>query len=266
MATQVQLGLHPGLNSALAVLFFASLADYNLHRLLAVYCTHNPQQTEKLAWAAGHTIIIKVLVIGSSAGLIISLLFIKTEALFVLLPLALLSFMYSALTRFRYTGLKKLLSIPGTKTLMLTLVWASATVFVPAIQTQISVEKTQLMLVFAQRLTFIFAIAIPFDIRDMEADSQAGIPSIPAALGIKTALRLCNLSLFLSAMLTFMQYLGYGFTFTLPAYLISVTLILFLINNKKLKSLPFYYHGMLDGSIVIHGLLIALSFYLQALL
>jgi len=263
LATQAQLGLQPMFNAAIALLFFSTLADYNLHRLLAVYNHSDATQTGKLDLAAGHTQLLKALVVVASAGLGISLFFVKTDVLIALLPLALLAFLYSAFTRSKIIRANLLLSIPGAKTFLLALVWASATVFIPALQGQLQLSKGQVLLLFIQRLIFIVAIAIPFDIRDMDTDSRAGIKTIPASFGTSRALGFSNLMLVISVVPALVQYLCSGMAFILPACLVSTALILFLINNKKIKNLPFYYHGILDGSIIVYGLIILLSFYLN---
>ena len=259
MSTQVQLGLPASLDAGLLLIFFATSADYNLHRLLAVYKNAGAAPTAKLAWANGHRRLLMTLTACSAAGLIICLFYVKTEVLFLLMPLALFSFAYSFFTRFRVQIAARVFAFPGIKTIILALVWASATVFIPALQAQTGLCNLQMLLVFAQRLIFIFAIAIPFDIRDMIDDSKAGIISIPILAGAKNAIRICNTALVLSVVPAILQYLSSGVLFMVPASLLSLVLILFLVNNKKAKSHPLYYHGILDGSIMMYALIVILS-------
>lgn len=142
------------------------------------------------------------------------------------------------------------------------MVWTAVTVFLPVIQTGNASKYTQVLLIFAERFTFIFAIAIPFDIRDMKADSQAGIKSIPATFGEKRALLICNFMMALSISVACYHYLSQSMYFILSAYIVSVILTTIFINYRKIRSTPLYYHGILDGSILLHGLIISLSFYL----
>ena len=262
MATQVQLGLPPMLNAGLLLLFLATLADYNLHRLLAVYNKAPETQPDKFTWAAGHKSLLKTLVAGALAGLVICAFFVKTNVFIALVPLAMLSFFYSLATRYNLKGTTWLLRVPGTRTFILALVWAAATVLIPAIQANIHFKPGLLWLVFAQRFTFIVAIAIPFDMRDMEADAGAGIRSIPATIGAKKALLFCNAAVMLSAIPALFQYLCFGVIFIFPATLVSMFMILFFVNSSKIRRLPFYYHGILDGSIILYALIIILGFYL----
>ena len=263
MATLVQLGFPPVLNAGLILIFFSTLADYNLHRLLAVYQHTNNLQTGKLAWSARHTQLLKSLVACSSAGLVISAFYVRTSVLIALVPLAMLSFLYSLSIRYKLRGITWLVRVPGTKTFILALVWATATVVLPVLQANMYFNPGQLGLVFAQRFIFIFAIAIPFDIRDMEADSRAGIKSIPAKIGAQKALIFCNVAMALSLVPAFFQYTCYGVAYIFPATLVSLLLTLFFVNNSKIKNSPLYYHGILDGSIIMHALIIILGFYLK---
>jgi len=262
LATDAQLGIAPHFKTYLVVIFLATLSDYNLHRFIAVKNNPKARHVEKLLWAVKYLQLLKILILTSSTGLVISLFFIRIEILFVLLPLALLSFLYSI----PFPGnLKKpfqLLGIPGMKTLLIALVWTAVTVFLPVIQSGTPVNQASVLLIFAERFTFIFAIAIPFDIRDIKADALAGMKTIPATFGEKQALLVCNSSMIISFMIASFHYLLQNMAFIFIAYFVSVGLTLVFINSRKIKGYPLYYHGILDGSILLHGLLISLGFFL----
>jgi 4-hydroxybenzoate polyprenyltransferase len=262
LSTQVQLGLKPEANAYLAVIFFAALLDYNFHRFKAVNNKPEAFRTEKLKWAAEHHTHLKTLLFASFTGLVISMLFVRIEVLFVLIPLAILSILYS----FSFPGKQKhhshLLKITGMKTLMIAFVWSSATVFAPALQEGQSFGYQQIALLFAERFTFIFAIAIPFDIRDVETDKISSLRTIPVHFGENNALKISNIALLLSLSFAAFHYFYSNLIFILPAYSLSIILSLMFINNKPLKNAAFYYHGILDGCILLHGILISLSFYL----
>jgi len=263
LATQVQLGLKPEANAYLAVIFFAALLDYNFHRFKAVNNKPEAFRTEKLKWAAEHPTHLKTILFASFTGLVISMLFVRIEVLFVLIPLAILSILYS----FSFPGKQKhhshLLKITGMKTLMIAFVWSSATVFAPALQEGQYFGYQQIALVFAERFTFIFAIAIPFDIRDIQFDVLRHIKTIPIVFGEKSALKVSNITLFLSLLVATYHYQSLNMIFILPAYLFSVVSTYIFINNKAIFNMPLYYHGILDGCIFNYGLLIILSYYFQ---
>lgn len=260
MATGAELGIAFQFHDYFLVIFLATLFDYNLHRFIALYNEPDNMHPEMQLWSAGNRKRLKLILLLSSAGLAISLFFVAKEILVVLLPLALLSFSYSI----RFPGQQKyssfLLWVPGIKTLLIALVWSSATVFIPFLQSGFTTGSTSVMLIFAERFAFIFAIAIPFDIRDMKRDALAGIMSIPVIFGKKRALQICNSLMIVSLCIACYHYFSENMPFVFIAYFVSIVLTLIFINSRKINSYPFYYHGILDGSILLHGLLICFGF------
>lgn len=263
LATQVQLGMHPGVHPYLAALFFATMLDYNLHRYLTI---RKPETAtiDKFRWASENLTLIRILIISSLAGLVAVLFFVRMEILFLLVPLAILSFLYS----FPFPGKQKhnfrLLQLTGMKTFLIALVWTGATVLIPVYFETQSFDHQQIILIFAERFTFIFAIAIPFDIRDMEADAISALKTIPVVFGENTALKISKAALFLSIAIATYHYLAMNLIFIFPAYLISILVTFIFIKNQKLKKMTYYYHGILDGCILLHGIVISLSCFFQS--
>jgi len=262
LASQVLLGIKPHANAYLAVIFFSTLLDYNFHRLRAI--SKNPEASGigKLKWTVANVQLLKILLVAFLAGFVISLFYTGLEIMYLLAPLALLSLLYS----FSYTGKYKksfrLFRIPGMKTILIAFIWTTATVFVPVLQSENSITNSHILLLYAERFTFIFAIAIPFDIRDMEADALSSLKTLPVTFGESNALKISNIFLLLSIVIVAFHYMDANMLFVLPAYLFSIACTFIFINNKTLKNTAFYHHGILDGSILMQGILILLSFYL----
>jgi 4-hydroxybenzoate polyprenyltransferase len=261
MATEVELGISMTSHAYLWVIFLATLSDYNLHRLIAVNKPEN-RRPEKFSLVVNSLALVKILLILSTAGLAISLFFVKSETLYILAPLALISFLYSIIFKKKQIIPGLFREIPGIKTLLLAIVWTCATVGLPVLQTEIYPNFTNVVLIFAERFTFIFAIAIPFDVRDMKGDGLAGIRTLPIAYGVKRSMVICNSVMALSIVAGMLHYLTSSLTFLLPAYIISVVFALYCINSRNLNSRPLYYHGILDGVMLLHGILISLSVFL----
>jgi len=261
LAAQVQLGMQPQAHAYLAVIFFATLLDYNLHRFIAVNNKRETLNSEKFKWASEHQILMRILIIISSAGLVIALFFVRNKILYLLGLLAILTVLYSIIVSRKQKSSFRFPGITGTKTLLLAFVWTCATVFLPVLQSGHTIDPVHILITFAERFTFIFAIAIPFDIRDMKPDSTAGIKTIPVALGRRRAMQICNTVMVLSLVIAIIHYWFLNMIFIIPACLLSIGCAIVFINSKKLQNLTFYYHGILDGSILLYGVLIWLSFY-----
>lgn len=262
LATQVQLGLNLRVHPYLAALFFATLLDYNLHRYLTI---RKPETATigKFRWASENLTLIRILIISSLAGLVAVLFFVRMEILFLLVPLAILSFLYS----FPFPGIQKhnfrLLQLTGMKTFLIALVWTGATVLIPVYFEVQHFDHQQIILLFSERFTFIFAIAIPFDIRDMEADAISELKTIPIVFGEKIALKMSKATLLLSLTIATFHYLEVNMIFIFPAYLLSIIVTFIFIKNQKLKERTYYYHGILDGCILLHGTVIFLSCFFK---
>jgi 4-hydroxybenzoate polyprenyltransferase len=262
LASQVQLGQLPQMKVYLLVIFLATLLDYSVHRFLAVKNSTGAVFTEKLRWSAEHLPLIKKFIFTSCIGLLASLFFVPPIVLGFLLPLAAISVLYSVSVSGKHKNRKSILGITGVKTLLIAFVWSTATVLLPALEGGFSTDYSGLILLFAGRFAFIFAIAIPFDIRDMEADRLASLKTIPITFGESNAIKISNLALTLSLLLMTLQHLFADQAYLIPASSTSVAAGGLFINIKSLKRLPNYFHGILDGCILLSGLLVLISYYI----
>jgi 4-hydroxybenzoate polyprenyltransferase len=263
LASTVQLGLKPAFDASLAIIFFATLFDYNLHSLLKL--KSNPgflNKSDKSAWTAQNLTRIKILIFSALAGLLVSLFFVTVQVLFLLSALALPAILYSIIITNRNNRFR-LKAFTGIKILLIASTWSAVTILVPLLESGSIYSIKELAFIFAERFTFIFAIAIPFDIRDMESDRLAGLNTIPVSFGEKRAILFSNLAMLVSMSIACFHYLYQQLAYILPAYTLSVFITLYFINSKRLKRLPLYFHGLLDGSIALHGLLISLSVFLK---
>ncbi len=262
-ATAVQVGMPPEAHAYLAVIFFATMLDYNFHRFMAVNLHPEALKTEKFKWAAQHLLLLRILIITSFSGLLIALYFVSSEIMYFLAFLGILTILYSISLRRNPKSKFSIPGITGMKTILLAFVWTEATVFLPLLQSGKAFELNQILLIFCERFIFIFAIAIPFDIRDKAADTLSGIRTIPTEFGTKRALQISNTAMAGTLFISIIHYWYVHMTFIILALLISMACVFVAINSKKLKNKTFYYHGILDGCILIYGLLIWLCFYLQ---
>jgi hypothetical protein len=103
----------------------------------------------------------------------------------ILLPLAILSLLYS-IPLITYRKKKaRLLEIFLIKTPVLALVWGVSTTIIPLIEQNISLSSSFVLLQVFSRSLFIFALCIPFEIRDMEKDKINNVKTIPVIFGAR---------------------------------------------------------------------------------
>jgi 4-hydroxybenzoate polyprenyltransferase len=260
VSAQIQLGMKPQWHPWLFLIFFATLFEYNIHRLVTVLTNNEALKSEKYHWIRGNLTTFYVLVFISFIGFVGSAFLVKKEVLIALAPLAILTFLYSI----PVFGIKKqqfsLREIPYLKIFLIAFVWSSVTILLPVIQSDEVFDKAHVVVLLTERFFFIFAIAIPFDVRDLEADKHAGIKTIPLLLSQKKALTISFLSLLLFFLISFFHYQIRNDWFIIEALGLSALTTYLSLRSEKIKKLSWYYHGVLDGALLLQGFLV-LGFY-----
>lgn len=148
--------------------------------------------------------------------------------------------------------------VPMMKVLVVTGVWSLATTILPLWLSESTVNDGTGAMVM-ERWTFLMAITIPFDLRDMHVDHPSS-RTIPQLIGASGA-RIIS-TFFILAMLAVNLYrLSAGWISVLTFIAISIVALITLVLIKKAKpdTNSLLFAGWLDGTMVIRGLLVGLS-------
>jgi 4-hydroxybenzoate polyprenyltransferase len=184
----------------------------------------------------------------------------KTEILLAFLPLGILTFFYS----FPVSGNKNyffgLREVPYLKIFLIAFVWSATTILLPIIQANSKIIEPHVMMLFAERFFFIFAITIPFDIRDMQADQDAGLKTIPLLMDKNKALSLSYISLSICFVISILHYKMQNNWFIIEAIFVSLLTTYLFLKINYFRNLHKYYYQILDGTLLLQGLLV-LGFY-----
>ena len=86
-------------------------------------------------------------------------------------------------------GSKRLRDFDYIKIFLIAIVWGVITVLMPILQRTTTFILPH-FLVLLERMLFIFAITLPFDIRDLKIDAHINVKTIPATIGIPRTQRL----------------------------------------------------------------------------
>ena len=149
--------------------FFATLFTYNFQRIIKKDIRLKNKRTD---WTLKYIYIIYCLmVIGISISVYQFLQFkINTQILIILAGTISILYPY---------GLRK---IPYCKIFIISCIWTISTMLLLISEESIEID-TNISLHLLSRFLFVFAIAIPFDIRDMKYD-QIQLKTIPTKIGI----------------------------------------------------------------------------------
>ena len=185
LQTQVQLGMRVQFHPYLSLLFFATIFDYNLHRLITVLTNKEALISNKHKWVHKNLLLFYLLVAFSVTGFIWTVFYAATKVLITLAPLAVLTIFYSFPVFKNQKNIFRLREIPCLKIFLISFVWAASTIFLPIIQSAAQFNKEHVLIMFIERFLFVFAITIPFDIRDMRVDAKENLKTIPILIGKK---------------------------------------------------------------------------------
>lgn len=257
---QIQLGMKPQWHPYLFIIFFATLFEYNLHRLITVLTNKEALNSEKHRWVRENLAAFYVLVIISVTGLGIVALLASKKVLITFAPIAVITLLYSIPVSSNRNHLLRLREIPYLKIFLIGIVWSAATILLPIVQFDGSFDRTHVALLLTERFLFLFAITIPFDIRDREADRHDGLKTF-ASLGKEKAMTISYFSLsafFLISVIHFLNRNEICMTLALSFSAISTFIFLW---SPRIRKLPDYHYGILDGTMLLQGLLVVAFYY-----
>ncbi|MDP4819625.1 MAG: UbiA family prenyltransferase [Saprospiraceae bacterium] len=224
----------------LAFLFAGTLSVYGLHAIARK--RGRVLLSEKIPIAAG--------IFALGLALLLPVRLIPAMALTGLLALA---YSHSVLP-----GKKRLRDFPLIKIFLIAGVWTYLSVFFPAWEADVPLV-TSWWSFAAERALFIFALTLPFDIRDMQSDREEGVLTFPIYLGIFKTKQLAFFALLLSQGLTTF-HLGIGL-YTFELWLgqgVCSILTAILVAGSHSDRHPWYYTGLLDGMLVIQPTILLL--------
>jgi 4-hydroxybenzoate polyprenyltransferase len=173
-----------------------------------------------------------------------------------LIPLALLAVGYSA-PLIRRKGKKvRLKEVFFIKTPMLALVWALTTTIIPLVEQNINIVSSFVIWQTVSRTLFIFALCIPFEMRDADIDRKNNVTTLAVVHGRKTS-QLIGVLVIVLEIVThhFMNGISNGAIIGLDLSSIVALLLIFLQNNKRSG---YYYKFIVDGMMILRFIFLGL--------
>lgn len=237
--------------------FGVTLLAYNVQRIIGLQELSN--RTDQERWYLDNRKILMVAITIGALCAAISIGFIGVKTLLYGLPLAALSFLYTV--PFMGVGGKSALrDLQGTKLFIIAIVWTGVTVGMPLLEADIKVDDNVLLLL-VQRMLFILAITIPFDVRDMDLD-DSGLNTLPQALGERKA-KLLAILLILAAggLELFYQVFDTSHPWDPSFYLnlIFYPMLIPLVWRVNRNSPDLYCTGILDGCMLLLGFILLID-------
>mgnify|MGYP006299100767 CR=1 FL=1 len=255
-SSYVLLGQQPRWGALAGLVFCSTLVVYNLDRLVSASREDTVEGSKRHLWIQRHKTGLWCLVGAAVAGAIASALFLSTEVWMALAPLGVLSLAYSLPVLLGREGGFRLKDVPGLKIFVIASVWAGATALLPAVDAGMEILDLDVALVAVERFLFIFAITLPFDVRDLERDASAGIETIPMLVGARQTRHLATGLALLFGTVCLWHYGVALEGFGIPTATFAVVVALILVFSDRQRP-EMYYVGLLDGTMLLHWLAVA---------
>jgi 4-hydroxybenzoate polyprenyltransferase len=235
----------------------ATLFTYNFQRLVKLH-TESRRISNRNQWIQEHKTGITVLTIIGGAGTFFLTFFLPSSAIWLLIPLGIISLGYALEFLPAGKNTLNLRSLPGLKIILISLTWSIASVMLPLIAEANGIETRHYIFTF-ERFLFVIAITIPFDIRDLRYDNTQ-MKTLPQLLGIKGSLWLSTILLILSSLLDFWLFtLGVfplcAFFSLLVSYIAAIVLVTLTTNHRP----EWYFTGLIDGLFAFQFITLGLS-------
>ena len=224
---------------------------YNIHKPITYFLKKQFIENQRFLKTKAFSTPLSILTVLSGLFCFYAFFQIQTTTQLSLIVAATLSLAY-VLPIFR--GLR-LRDLPFVKIFTIAFVWAFVTVILPVQELHKTMDiNTRLM--FSEKALFIFALTIPFDIRDMDFDALTNIKTIPLSIGLKKAKYLAFLSLIVCILFVFIlnknEIYSTKQTILLTiSYLASSIVIYFTQKNRN----DYFFYGLTDGMMIFQSLL-----------
>lgn len=149
------------------------------------------------------------------------------------------------------SGKRRLRDLNFIKIFLVAIVWAWVSVLLPYLELGKPLDSS-LIFMALERAFFVFAITLPFDIRDMEVDAHNDVKTIPARIGARKskylAAGLMAVSMFFVLLNTYMHFYSLWTAFGL---LISAFITVFVINYSDRTEEDYFFTGLVDGMMLV---------------
>jgi len=237
----------------------ATLFTYLLIRLAAITRIKNYKPEPRWDFFLRNMFWMRLLTILSAITTIILYFLLPQRVQIILLIPGLISLLYGISIKISGKNIK-LRDLGFVKIFLIAAVWAFAGSYMPAVYAGDNITSTSILILFTANFFYIFAIALPFDIKDLTVDGMNNVKTIPAKFGVKTTFYLCYFLLLLSGI--FQWYLQEeilktenGNTFAIGISLIATGYAIYITQKRNNDIL---YFALLDGMIIIQFLLVLL--------
>lgn len=191
------------------------------------------------------TLVLGVLISGVSVWFLNSIIWL------FMIPLTVVALVYTMPIMKRKAQTVRVREIGLLKIFLIAIVWVGMTVILPAVDQEGLQQLSDIRSwwIAVERGIFIWAITIPFDIRDLVNDAKKGVRTIPSTIGWKRSVLLAEVLLLLFAFLVWFR-LGTE-NQLLFGYLLSTLITMVAVGFSKPNRSDMYCSFWIEGTMML---------------
>lgn len=248
------------INWLLGLIFFSTLFIYALHRIIGISKVAEFRNMERYAIIEKfrHHISFYALISGIGVAICFFKLALTIQLSLIIPGLISIGYVLPFLS-----GKKRLRDLNHIKIFLIAIVWSWVTVFLPALELGLTHTLSVSLMIF-ERAIFIFAITLPFDIRDLKVDSHSQVKTIPAAIGIQKTMLLATLSLTIAFVLSILnwKYGEYDLNILIGMFLSMIATWFLIKQSDKIKH-DYFFTGLVDGTMIFQFIFVVGVYFLS---
>jgi 4-hydroxybenzoate polyprenyltransferase len=238
----------------LIFIFSATFFIYNIHKFITLYLKKEIIENQRFAKVKYFDAPLSILTFIAFLLCFDTYLMLGSDIKAFILYIAIFSLLY-VLPVFKG---KRLRDLPYLKIFIITGVWVSVCVALPALALGKAWWTTDAVIAL-EKGYFIFALVLPFDMRDRAWDAHSGVKTIPLSMDTEKTKKLAYFSLILSFLMALVLVLAKNYSFwTLFKIGISLIFTYFIIKKTDDTQDDYFYMFEVDGMMILQSLIVIL--------
>ncbi len=214
-----------------------TLFAYNFQRLLKIP-DYNEHKSDRHKWIENHrNTILLLTIISALVSLPLVFLLLTLKIIFYSTPFLLFVLLYA----FSSTKVKALRELPFTKNIIISIVWTWVIAMLPFLIYKVAPTFQQYIYIGLVFL-FVFALCIPFDIRDVKLD-KGKVKTFATQFGIHKAKTISQFLLLIVGLV--------AFKFDIDEILYTSLLSFVAVRKTSAASSEIYFTGIIDGLFIL---------------
>jgi len=225
--------------------FFATVFTYNFQRIIRIKKGTKHKRKE---WTLNNLPLVYFLIVMGVIGSFYYFFHFNVNTQILIFISGIISVLYPLVLR----------KVPYCKIFIIAFTWTISTIILLISENNIPLESN-IYLHIISRFLFVFAITIPFDIRDIKYDNIK-LKTIPIITGISQSKTIAIIALFVLSLISIYQFHNYNLSFEyLIAIILSCLFSSILIGKSDEKKSDFFFSFWIESCSILFYLFLLLS-------